>query len=143
MLMRHLPWILRLATGWWATLSIAALAVGIGFFGNAALKDPGQRTGLITLGLALCGAAVILGTGTYQLLRGRLAGRTTLTWFGVIAGIPMLTRGLRYGLPAAVLLAGVVLLWAPASIAFFKEQSRAARAARKAERSRVRRSPGA
>lgn len=135
--MRHLPGILRLATGWWLALAVAALAVGIGFFGNAALRDPGQRTGFITLGLALCGASVVLGTGVYQLWRGRLSGRTTLSWFGLIAGIPLLTRGLRLGLPAAVLLIGVVLLWLPASMAFFRDQSRAARAARKAERTRT------
>ncbi|GAA4379638.1 hypothetical protein [Paeniglutamicibacter cryotolerans] len=135
--MRHKPGVLRLATGWWLTLALAALAVGAGFFGNAALRDPGQRTGFITLGLALCGAAVVLGTGGYQLWRGRLAGRTTLTWFGLIAGIPMLTRGLRFGLPAMVLLIGVVLLWLPASMSFFKDQSQSARAARKAERSRT------
>lgn len=135
--MRHLPGVLRLATGWWLALALTALAVGIGFFGNAALQDPGQRTGFITLGLGLCAAALVLGTGGYQLWRGRLAGRTTLTWFGLILGVPLLTRGLRFGLPAGALLAGVVLLWLPASVAFFKDQARAARLARKAERNRI------
>ena len=59
----------------------------------------------------------------------------SLTWCGIIVGIPLLTRGVRVGIFGALLLVGVALLWSPGTTRYFAPQSKAARAKRRTERS--------
>lgn len=132
--MKKLPATLRVAVGWWAVLAIALLGFGVASWGNSRLLDGGSRSGLMALAMLLALLAVGVGYGAWRLLRGQLAGRAWLTTMGLIGGIPLLVRGPRLGVLGATLLIGVVLLWLPQSMAYFKEQSRAARAARQAER---------
>ncbi len=70
----------------------------------------------------------------FQLWRGQLSGRLSLTWCGLIIGLPLLTSGFPVGLFAALILVGVALLWTPGSIRYFAPQSKAAREVRRAER---------
>lgn len=132
--MRKLPVTLRVAVIWWAVLALALLGFGLASWGNSRLLVGGSRSGLVALAFLLAVLAVGVGYGAWRLLRGQLAGRAWLTTMGLIGGIPLVLRGPRLGVLGATLLIGVVLLWLPQSMDYFKEQSRAARSARKAER---------
>ncbi|MBM6620198.1 hypothetical protein JTF08_01100 [Micrococcaceae bacterium RIT802] len=132
--MKKLPVTLRVAVVWWAVLALVLLGFGIASWGNSRLLAGGSRSGLVALALLLALLAVGVGYGAWRLLRGQLAGRAWLTTMGLIGGIPLVLRGPRLGVLGATLLIGVVLLWLPQSMAYFKEQSRAARATRQAER---------
>lgn len=132
--MKKLPVTLRVAVAWWAVLALVLLGFGIASWGNSRLLAGGSRSGLMALALLLALLAVGVGYGAWRLLRGQLAGRAWLTTMGLIGGIPLVLRGPRLGILGATLLIGVVLLWLPPSLAYFKEQSRAARAVRQAER---------
>lgn len=131
---KKLPVTLRVAVVWWAVLALVLLGFGIASWGNSRLLAGGSRSGLVALALLLALLAVGVGYGAWRLLRGQLAGRAWLTTMGLIGGIPLVLRGPRLGVLGATLLIGVVLLWLPQSMAYFKEQSRAARATRQAER---------
>lgn len=132
--MKKLPVTLRVAVVWWAVLALVLLGFGIASWGNSRLLAGGSRSGLVALALLLALLAVGVGYGAWRLLRGQLAGRAWLTTMGLIGGIPLVLRGPRLGILGATLLIGVVLLWLPQSMDYFKEQSRAARSVRKAER---------
>ncbi len=134
---KKLPVTLRVAVIWWAVVALALLGFGIASWGNSRLLAGGSRSGLIALALLLALLAIGVGYGAWRLLRGQLAGRAWLTTMGLIGGVPLVLRGPRLGILGATLLIGVVLLWLPPSLAYFKEQARAARAARQAERRRV------
>ncbi|WP_372697044.1 hypothetical protein [Arthrobacter sp. JSM 101049] len=132
--MKKLPATLRVAVAWWAVLALVLLGFGVASWGNSRLLAGGSRSGLMALALLLALLAIGVGYGAWRLFRGQLAGRAWLTTMGLIGGIPLVLRGPRLGILGATLLIGVVLLWLPPSMAYFKEQSRAARAARRAER---------
>lgn len=132
--MKKLPGTLRAAVAWWATAAAVALGFAVASLLNSRLATPAQQVGLLSLGVLLAVLGLVLGYGSWQLFRGKLAGRGLLTTFGLIGGLPLILRGPRLGLLGAALLIGVVLLWVPPSIAYFKEQARAARAARKKAR---------
>lgn len=132
--MKYLPVTLRVAVWWWGAAAVVVAAFGIA---SLAGSDPvgGERLGLVSLAILLLGLATVIAVGAWQLARGRLGGRGTLTTFGVMAGVPMLVSGgLRLTAVGVALLVGVVPLWLPPSLRFFKEQSRAARADRRAAR---------
>lgn len=132
--MKKLPGTLRAAVAWWTTAAAAALGFAVASLLNSRLATPAQQVGLLSLGVLLAVLGLVLGYGSWQLFRGKLAGRGLLTTFGLIGGLPLILRGPRLGLLGAALLIGVVLLWVPPSMAYFKEQARAARAARKKAR---------
>lgn len=129
-----LPASLRIARWWWAAACASALAFAAGFFLNAATRPAHEAPGFWGAGIALAGLGLVIGYCTFGLWLGRLAGRTSLTWCGIIVGIPLLTRGVRLGIFGALLLIGVALLWSPGTTKYFAPQSRAARAKRRAER---------
>lgn len=132
--MKKLPGTLRAAVAWWTTAAAVALGFAVASLLNSRLATPAQQVGLLSLGVLLAVLGLVLGYGSWQLFRGKLAGRGLLTTFGLIGGLPLILRGPRLGLLGAALLIGVVLLWVPPSMAYFKEQARAARAARKKAR---------
>lgn len=136
-----LPLTLRLAVGWWTVLAAALLGLGIASWGNSKLLDDRGPSGLVALGVLLALLGLGVGYGAWRLSRGKLAGRAWLTTIGLIGGVPLILRGPRLGVIGATLLIGVVLLWLPPSLAYFKEQSRAARAERKAQRRALRSLP--
>jgi hypothetical protein len=131
---KKLPGTLRAAVAWWTTAAAVALGFAVASLLNSRLATPAQQVGLLSLGVLLAVLGLVLGYGSWQLFRGKLAGRGLLTTFGLIGGLPLILRGPRLGLLGAALLIGVVLLWVPPSMAYFKEQARAARAARKKAR---------
>ncbi|GHD10108.1 hypothetical protein [Zhihengliuella salsuginis] len=127
-----LPATVKGAIWWWGAMTAVVLGFAVAAFGNFGLmRDDGDRLGLLMLGVLLAALGLMIGWGTGRLWLGHLAGRTLLTTFGLIGGLPLLLRGPRLMLPAAGLLIGVVLLWLPASRRYFKPQAKAARAARK------------
>ncbi|GAA3698870.1 hypothetical protein GCM10022377_09840 [Zhihengliuella alba] len=134
----RLPGTLRAATVWWGMLAVALVVFAAAAFANHQLLGDGtDRSALVVLGVFLGGLAVVTGWGVVLLLRGRLSGRTQLTTFGLIAGLPLLFRGPRLMIPAIGLLIGVLLLWLPPSLRYFKAQARQARAARRREKDRL------
>lgn len=134
-----LPPSLRAARWWWSAAAISALAFAGGFFLNAATRPGNEAPGFWGAGIALVGLGLVIGYCTLQLWRGKLSGRMSLIWCGVIVGIPLLTRGVRVGIFGALLLVGVALLFSPGTVKYFAPQSKAARAQRKAERQRRKR----
>ncbi|MBP2373936.1 hypothetical protein [Paeniglutamicibacter psychrophenolicus] len=130
-----LPASLRTARWWWAAACASALAFAAGFFLNAASRPANEAPGFWGAGIALVGLGLVIGYCTLQLWLGKLAGRMSLTWCGIIVGIPLLTRGVRLGIFGALLLVGVALLWSPGTTRYFAPQSKVARAKRRAERS--------
>lgn len=135
-----IPASLAVARWWWVATALASLGFAASFFANATRRPATEAPALWSAGIALTGFGVLVGYAVYQLWRGRLAGRLSLTWCGLIIGLPLLTRGFRVGLFAALILVGVALLWTPGSIKYFAPQSKAAREIRKAERA-ARRKP--
>ncbi|WP_309081170.1 hypothetical protein [Zhihengliuella sp.] len=134
----RLPGTLRAAAAWWGVLAAALLVFALAAFANhRLLAGEADRSALVILGIFLCGLAAVIGWGTVLLLRGRLSGRAQLTTFGLIAGLPLLFRGPRLMIPAVGLLIGVLLLWLPPSLRYFKAQAKAARAARRREKDRL------
>lgn len=129
-----LPTSLRAARWWWTAAGLSALAFAGGFFLNAAARPANEAPGFWGAGIALVGLGLVIGFCTVQLWRGKLAGRISLIWCGIIVGIPLLTRGVRVGIFGALLLVGVALLFSPGTIRHFAPQSKAARALRRAER---------
>lgn len=134
-----LPPSLRAARWWWGAAAISALAFAGGFFLNAATRPGNEAPGFWGAGIALVGLGLVIGYCTFQLWRGKLSGRMSLIWCGVIVGIPLLTRGVRVGIFGALLLVGVALLFSPGTVKYFAPQYKAARAQRKAERQRRKR----
>ena len=130
------------ARWWWTATGLAALGFAGSFVANSARRPAAEAPGLWGAAIALAGFGVLVGYAVFQLWRGRLAGRLSLTWCGLILGLPLLTRGFRLGLFAALILVGVALLWTPGSVKYFAPQSKAARAARKAERNARRQGAG-
>lgn len=128
------PQSLVVARWWWAAIALAALGFAGSFFANSARRPASEAPGLWSAGFALVGFGLLVAYAVFQLWRGRLSGRLSLTWCGLIVGLPLLTRGFRLGLFAALILVGVALLWTPGSIKYFAPQSKAAREARRAER---------
>lgn len=125
---------LVVARWWWAATALAALGFAASFMANTARRPSAEAPGLWGAGIVLAGFGLLVSYAVFQLWRGRLAGRLSLTWCGLIIGLPLLTRGFRLGLFAALILVGVALLWTPGSIKYFAPQSKAAREVRKAER---------
>lgn len=119
---------------WWAVTSLAAFGFAASFFVNSTKRPAAEAPGLLSAGIALAGFGLLVAYAVIQLWRGKLAGRLSLTWCGLIIGVPLLTRGFRLGLFAALILIGVALLWSPGSIKYFAPQSNAAREVRKAAR---------
>lgn len=140
--MKKLPGTLRAAVVWWAAVAVVAIGFAVAAVGNAQLASDGDRLGFVALGAVLALLGILVGYGVWQLYRGKLAGRGTLTTFGLIGGLPLLFRGPRLGVLAVGLLIGVLLLWLPPSLEYFKDQSRTLRAKRKAERIAARRTQG-
>ena len=128
------PASLLTARWWWAAASVSSLAFSAGFFLNAASRPAQEAPGFWGAGIALVGLGLIIGYCTFRLWLGQLAGRTSLSWCGIIVGIPLLTRGVRVGIFGALLLVGVLLLWSPGTIKYFAPQAKAARAKRRATR---------
>ncbi|QXQ09330.1 hypothetical protein [Paeniglutamicibacter sp. Y32M11] len=133
-----LPTTLLAARWWWTATALSALAFAGGFFLNANSRPASEAAGFWGAGIALVGLGAVVAYCTLQLWRGKLAGQISLTWCGIIVGIPLMTRGVRVGIFGALLLVGVILLWTPGSIRYFAPQSKEARARRKAERQRQR-----
>lgn len=129
-----LPASLVTARWWWVAATASALAFAGGFFLNATSRPANEAPGFWGAGIALLGLGLVIGYGTFWLWRGKLAGRISLTWCGIIVGIPLLTRGVRVGIFGALLLIGVVLLWSPGTIKHFAPQSKLAREKRRAQR---------
>ena len=133
-----MPHSLVVARWWWVATALAALGFAASFFHNSTQRPPAEAPGLWAAGLVLVGIGLLVGFAVVQLWRGKLAARMSLTWCGLIIGLPLMTRGLRLGIFAGLVLVGVALLWTPGSTRFFAPQARAARAARRAERKRAR-----
>lgn len=129
-----LPTVLRVAVGWWLTVAFVCASFAVAAFLNSDFAGTMSPVGLLGLGLLLSVLAIILLIGSWRLWRGQLQGRLMLTTFGLIGGMPLLFRGPRLTPVAIALLVGVVLLWLPQSIQFFKPQTDEARAKRKAAR---------
>lgn len=119
---------------WWAVTALATFGFAASFILNSTKRPAAEAPGLVSAGIALVGFGLIVSYAVIQLWRGKLAGRLSLTWCGLIIGLPLLTRGFRLGLFAALILIGVALLWTPGSIKYFAPQSKAARELRKADR---------
>lgn len=128
------PQSLLVGRWWWATTALAAFGFAASFIANSTKRPAAEAPGLVSAGIALAGFGLIVAYAVIQLWRGKLSGRLSLTWCGLIIGLPLLTRGFRLGLFAALILIGVALLWTPGSIKYFAPQSKAAREVRKAER---------
>lgn len=128
------PQSLLVGRWWWATTALAAFGFAASFIANSTKRPAAEAPGLVSAGIALAGFGLIVAYAVIQLWRGKLSGRISLTWCGLIIGLPLLTRGFRLGLFAALILIGVALLWTPGSIKYFAPQSKAAREVRKAER---------
>lgn len=128
------PHSLVVARWWWVATALAALGFAASFFYNSTQRPAAEAPGLWAAGIALIGVGLLVGFAVVQLWRGKLAGRLSLTWCGLIIGLPLLTRGFRLGIFAALVLIGVALLWTPGSVRYFAPQAKAARALRKAER---------
>lgn len=131
---RRLPGVIRAAVGWWTAAALVCGAFAVASFLNSDIAGTTSPVGFIGLGLLLSVLTIILGIGAWRLWRGQLQGRIMLTTFGIIGGLPLLFRGPRLMPIAIALLVGVVLLYLPASIRFFKPQVDEARAQRKAAR---------
>ncbi|MDO5745094.1 MAG: hypothetical protein Q4P23_11560 [Micrococcaceae bacterium] len=129
-----LPASLRIGKWWWAATTASALAFAGGFFLNALSRPTNEAPGFWGAGIALVGLGLVIGHGTFQLWRSRLAGRISLTWCGIIVGIPLMTRGVRVGIFGALLLVGVALLWSPGTLRHFAPQAKEARQKRRAQR---------
>lgn len=129
-----LPTSLLAARWWWAAAAASSLAFACGFFLNASTRPANEAPGFWGAGIVLVGLGLVIGYCTFGLWLGRLAGRTSLTWCGIIVGIPLLTRGVRVGIFGALLLIGVLLLWSPGTVKYFAPQAKAARAKRRATR---------
>ncbi|MHA7261926.1 hypothetical protein ACX80W_01850 [Arthrobacter sp. TMN-37] len=116
---RH-PRTLRAASVLWLVAAALLLVAAGSFAGSAAL--PGSD------GTALTGLAVVLGAlAVLQLVlllglrRGRRSARELLSTVGIIAGLPVLVRGTPgLSVVAVVMLVAVVLMWLPASSAYFR-----------------------
>lgn len=128
------PQSLLVGRWWWAVTALAAFGFAASFIANSTKRPAAEAPGLVSAGIALAGFGLIVAYAVIQLWRGKLSGRLSLTWCGLIIGLPLLTRGFRLGLFAALILIGVALLWTPGSIKYFAPQSKAAREMRKAER---------
>lgn len=129
-----LPASLRTARWWWAAAAASALAFAGGFFLNATSRPANEAPGFWGAGIALLGLGLLIGYGTFQLWRSKLAGRISLTWCGIIVGIPLMTRGVRVGIFGALLLIGVALLWSPGTLRYFTPQAKEARMKRRSQR---------
>lgn len=129
-----LPASLRTARWWWVATAASALAFAGGFFLNAISRPANEAPGFWGAGIALVGLGLVIGYLTFQLWRSRLAGRISLTWCGIIVGIPLMTRGVRVGIFGALLLIGVALLWSPGTIKYFAPQAKEARQKRRSQR---------
>lgn len=130
----QLPQSLVVGRWWWAVTALAAFGFAASLIVNSLKRPAAEAPGLVSAGIALAGFGLIVGYAVIRLWRGKLSGRLSLTWCGLIIGIPLLTRGFRLGLFAALILIGVALLWTPGSIKYFAPQAKAAREVRKAER---------
>ncbi|MBG6085327.1 hypothetical protein [Zhihengliuella flava] len=129
---QQLPGTVKAGIWWWGAMTAIVAVFAIAAFGNFAFISTSlDRSGLLLLGALLAALTLLIGWGTGRLWLGHVAGRTLLTTFGLIGGLPLLLRGPRLALPALGLLIGVVLLWLPASYRYFKPQAKAAAARRK------------
>ncbi|WP_026529386.1 hypothetical protein [Haematomicrobium sanguinis] len=107
----------------WSAVVIALLAFGIAFIvGGIQRTSPEQSVGLIPLGSLVGGLGLVVGFFLLLMLRGRRAGREMLTTLAIVAGIPMLIRGIPgLSVVAVCMLLAAAALWAPASRAYFKK----------------------
>ncbi|PQZ96170.1 hypothetical protein CQ018_02510 [Arthrobacter sp. MYb227] len=128
------PQSLLVGRWWWAVTALAAFGFAASFFANSTKRPAAEAPGLVGAGIALVGFGLLVSYAVVQLWRGKLSGRLSLSWCGLIIGLPLLTRGFRFGFFAALILIGVALLWTPGSIKYFAPQSKAAREVRRAER---------
>lgn len=94
-------------------------------FGGFLLYEKTQASG-ITLGSAalsimMFAAGAMFAIFTLRLYRGERSARSSLTWIGLIAALPMVLRMGRYSLLAALVLFCVALMWLPSSNRYFKQ----------------------
>lgn len=129
-----IPQSLQVARWWWAATALATFGFAASFFANASKRPTPEAPALWSAGIALVGFGLVVSYALFRLWRGQLAGRISLTWLGVIIGLPLLTRGFRLGFFAALILVGVALLWTPGSIKYFAPQSQLARDKRRAQK---------
>lgn len=136
----ELPGTVKAAIWWWGAMTAIVATFSVAAFGNFTfISTELDRSGLLLLGFLLAALTLLIGWGTGRLWLGHLAGRTLLTTFGLIGGLPLLLRGPRLALPALGLVIGVLLLWLPASYRYFKPQAKAAKARRRQQEQRQRR----
>ncbi len=116
---RH-PRTLRAASALWLVAAVLLLVAAGSFAGSAAL--PGSdSTALAGLAAVLGALAVLQLVLLLRLRRGRRSARELLSTVGIIAGLPVLVRGTPgLSVIAVVMLLAVVLMWLPASSAYFK-----------------------
>ncbi|WP_159800904.1 hypothetical protein [Arthrobacter zhaoguopingii] len=116
---RH-PRTLRAASLLWLVAAVLLLVSAGSFAGSAAL--PGSDSTALTGLAAVLGALAVLQLVLLlRLRRGRRSARELLSTVGIIAGLPVLVRGTPgLSVIAVVMLLAVVLMWLPASSAYFQ-----------------------
>jgi hypothetical protein len=113
---------LTVMLSFWTWLILAGLAaIGMVTSFLTGLAQESERLGLFVL----AGVLLVLGASSaiyaFQLRRGRNAARKTVTTTGLMIAAILFIRGLPVMVIAGVIiLAGVALLWLPASNRYFK-----------------------
>ncbi|GAB3618972.1 hypothetical protein GCM10027417_02320 [Glutamicibacter endophyticus] len=114
----ELPGALRAARWWWVVLGL----VFAGFAGRLLLDEFSAQRNTTTLLFAglLCAAGIAVAFLASGLWRADRRARSHLTWLGLILALPLFLRFGRYSLLALLILLGVLLLWTPSSIKYFR-----------------------
>lgn len=121
------PFTLRAALGLWLVIGLLLGVAAATFATSGAMRDL-ERAGFIGLGVILGALAVLTLVLLLPLRRGVRSARELLTTIGVIAGVPVLVRGVPgLSLLAVGMLVAVLLMWLPQSSAYFQLTSPKAR----------------
>jgi hypothetical protein len=128
-----LPRTLRLSAVVWLAASVLLL-IAAGSFLLSFRTQQQDRVGLIGMAALMVGLAALQVYLVLRLRHGKRSAREMLTTVAVIAGIPILVRGVPgLWLIATVMLLAVVPLWLPASNRYFQEREPKARKTRTRE----------
>lgn len=113
------PGALQISQLLWLLTGILFIGFG-GFLLYEKTQESGITLGSAALSIMMFAAGAMFGIFTLRLYRGERSARSSLTWIGLIAALPMVLRMGRYSLLAALVLFCVALMWLPASNRYFK-----------------------